>query len=148
MTHMHARKPIPMLLVAALVAAVLIPCRPVQAGTLYDDLGQKAGITKVLVDMVGFIADDGRINHFFAHADIPHLEGELVDQVCYVSGGPCTYTGKSMYAAHQGMHIKEADFNALVEDLQKSMYKNDVPVPVQNRLIAALAPLFYPVTYH
>jgi len=133
--------------IAALVAAVIVPIRPVAADSLYDDLGQKAGITKVLVDMVGFIADDGRINHFFAHANIPHLEGELVDQVCYATGGPCTYTGKSMAAAHAGMDIKEADFNALVEDLQKAMYKNDVPLPTQNRLIAALAPLFDSVTY-
>jgi hemoglobin len=125
----------------------LVPCRPVAADTLYNQLGQKPGITKVLVDMVGFIVDDGRIAHYFAHADVPHLEGELVDQVCYVTGGPCTYTGKSMAAAHAGMHIKEADFNALVEDLEKSMNKNEVPIALQNRLIALLAPLFGSVTY-
>jgi hemoglobin len=144
---MQTLKRIALVAAAALLAATIVPLRPVAADSLYDELGQKAGITKVLVDMVGFIADDGRINHFFAHADIPHLEGELVDQVCYVSGGPCTYTGKSMQDAHKGMDIKEADFNALVEDLQKAMYKNDVPLPVQNHLIAALAPLFDSVTY-
>jgi hemoglobin len=144
---MHTVRRITMVLGAALLIAVLIPCRPAAAATLYDQLGQKPGITKVLVDMVGFIVDDGRIAHYFAHADVPHLEGELVDQVCYVTGGPCTYTGKSMAAAHQGMHITEADFNALVEDLEKSMNKNEVPIPLQNRLIGLLAPLLGPVTY-
>jgi hemoglobin len=52
-----------------------------------------------------------------------------------------------MPAAHQGMHITEADFNALVEDLEKSMNKNEVPIPLQNRLLALLAPLLGPVTY-
>jgi len=39
----------------------------------------------------------------------------LVDQICQATGGPCTYTGRSMPDALKGMHITEADFNALVK---------------------------------
>ncbi|MDQ6933442.1 MAG: hypothetical protein M3160_09755 [Candidatus Eremiobacteraeota bacterium] len=61
----------------------------------------------------------------------------LVDLVCTVTGGPCNYTGKG----NPIPLTKEADFNAFVEDLEKSLDKNQVPVTTQNRLLRLLAPL-------
>jgi hypothetical protein len=64
--------------------------------------------------------DDRRINAFFAAtaADPKRraaLKFNLVDQICQASGGPCQCTGKPMKAAHVGMGIRSADFNALAE---------------------------------
>ncbi len=109
--------------------------------SLYDRLGGKPAIVAVVDDFVGNVAADSRINGFFAHADIPHLKMELVDQICAGSGGPCTYTGKSMKDAHRGMGITTADFNALVEDLQKSLNKFKVPEKDQGQLLAVLGPM-------
>jgi hemoglobin len=109
--------------------------------TLYEQLGGKPAIVAVVDDFVGNVAADTRINAFFAHADIPHLKAELVDQICAGSGGPCTYTGKSMKDAHAGMGISTADFNALVEDLQKSLNKFKVPDKQQGELLAVLGPM-------
>ena len=55
--------------------------------------------------------------------------------------GPCTYTGLNMQQAHQGLGITEADFNALVADLQKAMDKHGIPFTAQNQLLARLAPM-------
>ncbi len=109
--------------------------------TLYDRLGGKPAITAVVDDFVGNVAADTRINKFFAHADIPHLKMELVDQICAGSGGPCTYTGKSMKDAHHGMGISDADFGALVEDLQKSLVKFKVADKDQGDLLGVLGPM-------
>lgn len=109
--------------------------------TLYDQLGGKPAITKVIDDFVGHVAGDKRINSFFANANIPHLKMELVSQVCAGTGGPCTYTGESMKEAHKGMGIKSADFNALVEDMQLAFYDNNVPVGLGNQVLAILAPM-------
>ena len=109
--------------------------------TLYERLGGKPAIVAVVDDFVGNVAADARINGFFAHADVPHLKMELVDQICAGSGGPCTYTGKSMKDAHHGMGISSADFNALVEDLQKSLNKFKVPDKEQGDLLAVLGPM-------
>jgi hemoglobin len=38
------------------------------------------------------------------------------------------------------MNLSRSDFNALVENLIDSMDDQHIPVPVQNRLIARLAP--------
>jgi len=109
--------------------------------TLFDRLGGKPAITAVVDDFVGNVAADTRINKFFAHTDIPHLKMELVDQICAGTGGPCTYTGKSMKDAHHGLGITDADFGALVEDLQKSLNKFKVADKDQGDLLAVLGPM-------
>jgi hemoglobin len=106
--------------------------------SLYDRLGGKPAITAVVDDFVGNVAADTRINQRFANADIPRLKRMLVDQICQASGGPCTYTGASMKDAHKGMKITDAEFNALVADLVKSLDKFKVGAPEKNDLLGAL----------
>lgn len=114
--------------------------------SLYSRLGGKKGITTVVNDFVGFVANDGRINKFFADTAsnpkrLASFKGKLVDQICQASGGPCKYTGKDMKAAHKGMNISDADFNALVEDLVKSLDKNHVGETEKGQLLGALGPM-------
>jgi hemoglobin len=129
-------------LVFSLVAALTAwtAAQSAQSGkSLYERLGGKPAIQAVVDDFIGNVAADARINGFFANADIPRLKRMLVDQICEASGGPCKYTGKSMKEAHAGMGITEAHFNALVEDLVKSLDKFRVPEKEKNELLAALA---------
>ena len=106
--------------------------------SLYDRLGGKDAITAVVDDFVANVAADSRINTFFINTDIPHLKKELVDQICAATGGPCTYTGKDMKTAHTGMKIKDADFDALIEDLSKSLDKFKVDEKSKSDLLGAL----------
>ena len=122
---------------SAAAAAAAATAAPADS-SLYNRLGGKAAITAVIDDFVANVAADKRINARFAKTDIPHLKQMLVDQVCQASGGPCTYTGKSMKDAHAGMKITEADFNALVEDLTKSLDKFKVAEREKNELLGAL----------
>ena len=106
--------------------------------SLYDRLGGKEAITVVIDDFVANVAADKRINARFAKTNIPHLKQMLVDQVCSATGGPCTYTGKSMKDAHKGMKITDADFNALVADLTQSLDKHNVGAQEKTELLTAL----------
>jgi hemoglobin len=132
---------------AAAVAAVLCTgtAHAHMAGppkkTLYQRLGGLPAITAVVDDFVGNVARDRRINKFFAKANVPRLKFLLVQQICQASGGPCTYTGRDMKSAHRGMGIADGDFNALVQDLGRSLNKFKVPAREQKELVAALAPL-------
>ncbi len=105
---------------------------------LYDRLGGKDAITAVVDDFIANVAADTRINTFFANADIPRLKTMLVDQICEASGGPCKYTGKTMKESHTGMGVKDEHFNALVEDLVKSLDKFKVPEKEKGELLGAL----------
>jgi hemoglobin len=112
------------------------------AKPLYDRLGGKDAITAVVKDFVEErVAKDDRINAFFKNTDIADFESKLADQICWASGGPCTYTGKDMKTAHAGMNVKDADFNALVADLKASLDHFKVPAREQQELLGALAPM-------
>jgi len=108
---------------------------------LYHDLGERPGIAKIVDDATAnFLADD-RIKATFDNTNIDRFKGLLTDQLCVVAGGPCVYKGRTMHEAHKGLHLTDRDFDALVEDLQKGMDKAGVPFPIQNRLLARLAPM-------
>ena len=114
-----------------------------QKKTLYDNLGGKTAIVAVVDDFVGNVAADKRINAFFAAtakdpARMAKFKGNLVDQICQAAGGPCKYMGKDMKTAHAGMGISTADFNALVEDLVKSLNKFKVAKADQDTLLGVL----------
>tara|TARA_B100001250_G_scaffold363828_1_gene343425 strand:- start:89 stop:523 length:435 start_codon:yes stop_codon:yes gene_type:complete len=109
--------------------------------TLYQALGQKAGITALVDDFVGRVLRDERIKHHFKDTNPKALKDSLSDQFCQLSGGPCKYEGADMKAAHADMGIRKHEFNALVEDLQAAMDARGIPFTQQNRLLALLAPM-------
>jgi hemoglobin len=125
------------------MALLLAACQTTMAPqkSLYERLGGKDAITAVVDDFVANVAADKRINGYFAKTNIPNLKRNLVDQICSATGGPCTYTGRDMKTAHKGMGISDADFNALVEDLQKTLNKFKVPDKEQGELLGILGPL-------
>jgi len=130
------------LAVVALLSGYASGMETQKPGTsLYDRLGGKPAITAVVDDFVGNVAADQRINGFFARTDIPRLKRLLVEQICAGTGGPCTYTGRDMKAAHAGMGVNEAHFNALVEDLVKSLDKFKVPQREKEELLGVLGPM-------
>jgi hemoglobin len=109
--------------------------------TLYERLGGQPAINAVVDDFVANVAADQRINRFFANANVPRLKRLLAEQICAGAGGPCTYTGRDMKMTHAGMSVGDQDFNALVEDLIKSLDKYKVPTKEQQELLALLGPM-------
>ena len=112
---------------------------------VYQGLGAKEGINKIVDDFIPIVLADERINRFFAKLDKQQFAGLLSDQFCELAGGPCKYKGKDMYSAHDGMSISNAHFNALAEDLQMAMEKNHISSSIANQLVAKLAPMQRPI---
>ncbi len=108
---------------------------------LYQALGEKAGITALMDDFVNRLRADARIGGQFKEVKPAFLKGQLTDQICVVAGGPCKYDGEDMKKAHASLKINTGDFNRLVEVLQDAMDAKGIPFPVQNRLLARLAPM-------
>lgn len=109
--------------------------------TLYERLGGLDAITAVVESFVGRCAGDERINGKFTRTDIPRLKKMLVDQVCEASGGPCTYSGRSMKETHDGMAVTAGEFDALVEDLVATLDEFTVPEAEKGELLGVLGPL-------
>ena len=109
--------------------------------TLYQRLGGQPVVAAIVDSFVERFADDTRVAPTFAKTDIPKFKRLLNEQICNLTGGGCTYTGRSMPSSHEGLHITESQFNAIVEDLQDAMNRQRIPIELQNELIATLAPL-------
>ena len=137
------RKNLIVVAVAAVLAIGSLNIASAKTKSLYSRLGGKTAITAVVNQFVTNCATDPRINKFFADTAkdpkrLARFKKNLVNQICQASGGPCKYTGKSMKAAHKGMGITDADFNALVDDLVKALDKFHVGATEKNELLGSL----------
>ena len=123
-------------------AALCIACS-VQAQTtpLFQALGEKPGITILMDDFVNRLKADPRIGKMFDDIKPAYLKEQLTDQICEVSGGPCKYEGEEMKKSHEKLGIDKAQFNLLVEILQRAMDARGIPFTAQNQLLAKLAPM-------
>lgn len=115
--------------------------------TLYEQLGGESAIKAMVNDLVARAAADPKVN--FTRKGTPHewkptpqnverLKKQLVDFVGMVSGGPQKYTGQSMEAAHKGMRITRAEFDAFVADVKAVLEKHKVPAEAQQQFLRAV----------
>ncbi len=107
--------------------------------SLYERLGGKPAIEKVVDQFVANMVADERINRRFATTDIGRFKGHLVDQICQATGGPCTYAGRDMVAAHKGMKVRKEEFNWAGGHLAAALDAYKVPARERNELLAAIA---------
>lgn len=105
----------------------------------FKAFGEKEGLVVLVDDLMAEFLTDKRMKPFFEKTDHTRVKEKLVEQFCKELDGPCEYTGQNMRRAHKGHSIKEKDFYALVEVLQKVMVQNKIPNWAQNKLLAKLA---------
>ena len=125
---------------ACLLAVPALAQSAAPAG-LYQALGEKPGIDRLVDDFVNRAVKDPRIGAHFKDVKPAALKESLADQFCQLSGGPCKYEGADMKSAHADMQINKGHFHALVEVLQSAMDAQGIPFVQQNRLLALLAPM-------
>jgi hemoglobin len=112
--------------------------------SLYRRLGGREGIALVVDDFTATMAGDPRVSARFKGMKPPEVlkfKSHLSDQICEATGGPCSYVGKDMKKAHEGMKITEAEWTATVEDLVKALDKHKVPEKEKQELLGLLAPM-------
>jgi hemoglobin len=114
--------------------------------TLYDDLGGKPVMDRVISDMLDLALADPKMAPIFVDSDLERLERLLIIHTCHIADGPCQYEGQDMRRAHDGLGIQTKHFNRLVENLQAAMDGQGIPFRTQNRLLARLAPFHDDVT--
>ena len=108
---------------------------------IYKEFGEKEGLIRIMDDFMVNLLKDPRTKPSFENADQKRIKEQLVDQFCFILNGPCEYRGAKMKPIHANAGINRENFNALVEQLQFSMDKYNVPFRAQNKLLAVLAPM-------
>src|SRR5262249_17415507 len=105
--------------------------KPVEK-TLWDRLGGKEKVEKVVDDFVAIAGDDPKVDVTrggkikLDDDKVAALKKGLVTFISAANKGPLKYTGKSMKEVHKGMEITDAQFDAAVDDLLKALEKNEV----------------------
>ncbi|MDB5703351.1 MAG: bacterial-like globin family protein [Sphingomonas bacterium] len=115
--------------------------KPFEGTAMLDAFHGRAGIDRIVEDLVGRITTDKRIAEIFEKQDKMRLRRLLKEQFCYILNGGCDYSGRTMKDAHKDLGLQTADVGALVEDLQAAMSTEGVPFFAQNRFLAKLAPM-------
>ena len=111
------------------------------AASLYARMGGTATITAVVYEVIDHSASDPRLKRSFDGVNLAHVKKMLVEQICSLSGGGCTYTGDSMKEVHAGHKIDQAEFYGLVQVLRDSLRRHGVGLSERNELLKILAPM-------
>jgi hemoglobin len=136
---------LPLLVLAACAATPPVPSGPETSaasagsgGTLYQRLGGRDVIDAFVATFVANVGRDPRIQLRFLFTDLDSLRAHLSAQICEATGGPCKYTGKPMKSGHVGMHIRDAEFDAMAEDLAAALKAHGIGPREQQELLAAI----------
>jgi hemoglobin len=110
--------------------------------SLYSRLGGVYSIATVVDDFINRIMVDPRLNanplvdeahHRVPPAGFKYLVTEMV---CWATGGPQKYTGKSMAESHRDLKITSKEWEAFLDDFQQTLDKFKVPGEEQAELKA------------
>jgi len=109
--------------------------------SLYDRLGGGGAINALTESWVARVGGDDRANGKFVRTDIERLMKEVVDQLCEATGGPCTYTGRSMLETHAGMKVTAGEFDVVMQHLDATLDELNVPKTERDELVSLLRPM-------
>jgi len=113
-----------------------------QEKTLCERLGGTPAISAVVDSFAGKVLKDDRVNKKFAKSDPTRLTINLKGQIGQVANCPgVKYKGRNMKTVHKHMAVTEGEFNAVAEDLVKTLDEFKVPEKEKNELLAAISPL-------
>jgi hemoglobin len=110
--------------------------------TLYERLGGVYSIATVVDDFIDRVMSDARLNanpavdeahHKVTPAGFKYLATEMV---CWATGGPQKYTGRSMADSHRHLNITPQEWEAFMDDFQQTLDKFKVPAAEQTELRA------------
>lgn len=114
---------------------------PFEGDEMWVAFGGSEGVGRIVDGMLDHTMADPRTADIFRATDMVRLRRTLREQFCYILGGGCAYTGRSMADAHDDIGLQATDFGILVEHLQEAMRDEGIPFRVQNRFLAKLAPM-------
>jgi len=115
------------------------------ANSLYERLGGVYAIAAVVDDFIDRIMVNPLLNanpkvdeahHRVSKAGFKYLVTEMV---CWATGGPQKYTGKTMKESHEHLGITEPEWQVFLKDFQDTLDKFQVPQAEQRELFAIVA---------
>ena len=105
------------------------------SSSIYERIGGEPAVDAAVDVFYRKVLSDERIAQFFDTVDMDRQRAKQKAFLTFAFGGPHQYAGKDMRAAHAKMHLTEAHFDAVMENLGATLVELGVP----NELIAEAA---------
>ena len=107
--------------------------------TLYERLGGEESIEAVVDEFYDRVVADDRVAHFFEDTDMQKQRAHQTQFLSSVAGGPVTYTGAEMQAAHAHLDVHQEHFDAIAELLEEALLEFDVDQEDRREVLEAVA---------
>ena len=111
------------------------------ADTLYQRLGGKRVVTKLVGELIDRSIRDARTQRTFEKINVKRLKEKVEEQICALADGPCAFAGDDMKQSHAGFNITESEFYGFVEVLIEVLDSNGIGLKEKNQLLVILAPM-------
>lgn len=92
-----------------------------RAASLYQRIGGQAALTAAVDLFYVKVLADERVSHFFEDINMKAQVRKQKEFLAHVLGAPTAWTGKDMRKAHENLDLREADFQAIAENLQATL---------------------------
>jgi hemoglobin len=109
--------------------------------SIYDSIGGGPAVHAAVDDFYARVLADPRLAPFFARVDLRQLKAHQRAFIAAAIGGSEIYEGRDMAAAHAGLAITDAHFDAVVAHLVDTLTGLGVPAETIGQIGGALAPL-------
>ncbi|MGH8546318.1 MAG: group I truncated hemoglobin [Gammaproteobacteria bacterium] len=114
---------------------------PAAPRPLFERLGGQEGLTAIVEGLISNIGADPRTRLHFTNINIGRFKTKMVEYLCKQTGGPCKYTGGQIRTMHAPLQLGNADFDAFMEDLTKSLDNEKVAQADKDELLGILGKL-------
>lgn len=112
--------------------------------TLYHRIGGYDMLADVTDDFLDQLRSDpafARFGQGRSHDSLVRARQLIVDQLCWLTDGPCVYIGRDMKTVHTGLAITQAEFDLAGKKLKASLDKFKVAEPEQQEFMAIVSKL-------
>jgi hemoglobin len=130
----------PLLTLVLMASLALAQSKP----TLYERLGRYDAISTIAEDYLTGLRADPRFKRFSGGRSADGLRRAkqmLKDQLCALTGGPCTYPGKDMRAAHGGLGISAEEWEANMKYLAAALDQSKITGAEKTEFLAVVESL-------
>ncbi len=109
---------------------------------LYDRLGGVYAIATVVDDFIDRIMVDPRLNanprvdEVYYCVSLVGFKYLVTEMVCWATGGPQQYSGRSMEDTHRLLMITPQEWQAFLDDFQQTLDTFNVPQAEREELVA------------
>lgn len=109
--------------------------------SIHAAIGGTSGVSAAVDDFYRRVLADPELAGYFTDVNVDRVKAHQRMFIAAAVGAPAAYRGRPMREAHAGLHIRNADFDRVVDHLVATLSSLGVSDLIIGRIADVLAPL-------